>query len=120
MRKYDVPHYVDDTKDACRCVESSFRMCLKYFLPREEYNWRRLDKFLHKPRKKGAWRFSIYPYLIKKGFEVREYTNVSLYKGLLKEGTVYLYEHYPKEFADFYMKESNIKEAIKLIPLVLK
>jgi len=117
---YDVPHIPDLTKDEARCVESSFRMILKYFLPKKEFNWRKLDKMLRKPKKKGAWWFVIYPKLMKMGFEVKEYSSPKLYKGLLREGTGYLYEHYPKQLAEFYIKESNIKDVVKLLPSIIK
>ena len=117
---YDVPHIPDLTKDAARCVESSFRMILKYFLPNKEFNWRKLDKMLQKPKKKGAWWFVIYPQLLKMGFEVREYSSPKLYKGLVKAGVDYLYKWYPKKIAKFYIEESNINDVIKLLPLIIK
>lgn len=119
MLKYNVPLYVDDTKDQARCVQACFKMILKYFLPKRDFNWRTLDKFTHKIRGKGTWWFPIYPTLSHLGFDIKEFDDPLYYQNLAKYGVKYLYKVHKKIVADWYIKHSNIKEVIKLIPQFL-
>ncbi|OGG23744.1 hypothetical protein A3A79_00865 [Candidatus Gottesmanbacteria bacterium RIFCSPLOWO2_01_FULL_43_11b] len=41
--------------DDMRCVQSCFRMVLKYFLPDREFTWEELDELLHAQIGKGTW-----------------------------------------------------------------
>lgn len=115
MRKYDVPFYPDNTKDGARCVQACFKMILKYFLPEKDFSWRELDKITYKIPKKGTWWFTAYPFLVKLGFEIQEF-GASYYWQIYHRGVNYLYKIFSKKVTDFYLKESNIVDAIKFFP----
>ncbi len=120
MITLDVLHFVDETKDNKRCVQACLKMILKYFLPQKDFNWKQLDKITHKIPKKGTWWFAFYPELVKLGFEVATYRDANYFRNLMKHGLKYLYVAHPKRIADWYIKHSNIKNVMHLIPKVLK
>ncbi len=120
MITLDVLHFVDETKDNKRCVQACLKMILKYFLPQKDFNWKQLDKITHKIPKKGTWWFAFYPELVKLGFEVVTYRDANYFRNLMKHGLKYLYVAHPKRIADWYIKHSNIKNVMHLIPKVLR
>jgi hypothetical protein len=113
-----VPFFAN-TADDTHCVQASFRIMLKYFIPEWEFSYEQLDIMSQKQPGKGTWWPPMLMELQKMGLMVKNIEGFD-YQRLYKEGDAYINSIYPKETAEYYLKCSNINEIKPLIPEFMK
>jgi hypothetical protein len=67
-----------NTADGTHCVQATFRMMLKYFLPELDFNWQKLDKMSHKSPGKGTWWFPMVLEMKKVGLKTKYIENSTI------------------------------------------
>jgi hypothetical protein len=112
MIKFGVPFY-SNTPDDTHCFQASIRSVLKYFLPRKEFGWAKLDKMTAK--KKGLWTWPTQGLLTlkKMGFDIVDMEDFD-YSAFIQEGGEYLIEKYGEEVAKEQIKNSDIAQEKRL------
>lgn len=110
--------FVANSKDRMHCVPAVFRMLNQYYFG-EDFTWEEIDEILKVKKGKGTWTLPGLTKLSKKGLEIL-IIEATDYKELYKDGPDYLTKFYGKDTADYYLKNSNFKSVIPLIPEFLK
>lgn len=104
-----------NSADNTHCVQACLKSILKFFLPDKEFSFKQLDQMTRKIEDKGTWFFTIFPDLIKQGFDIVQIENFD-YLRFYQEGKAYLYQALPQHRADWYFNNSNlmaVKDDIK-------
>jgi hypothetical protein len=114
----NVPFFAN-TADNTHCVQASFKIMLKYFLPKRDFSWEELDKLSHKTAGKGTWWFPMLLEIEKMGLKTK-YIEHFDYQRYLKEGNAYVLAIYGPEAGKWYLEKSNLTEVKGLIPEFLK
>ena len=106
LTKFSVPFF-DNAPDDTHCVQSCYKMLLKYFEPSREYTWEELEKITGKDPGMYTWPMTGLIWLTKNGYEVK-YIEDFDYEKFKHFGKKYLVEKYGKESANSSEKHSNI------------
>jgi hypothetical protein len=113
-----VPFFANTADDA-HCVQASFRIMLKYFMPEREFSYKELDKMSHRQPGKGTWWPPMLMELEDLGLKVICIEGFD-YKRFYEEGEAYVRSLYRKETAEYYLKHSNLMEVRDLVPAFLQ
>jgi len=108
-----------NTADDTHCVQASFRIMLKYFLPELEFTYDHLDVMSQKQSGKGTWWPPMLIELQKLGLRVKCIEGFD-YKNFYETGEPYVRSIYRPEAADYYLKHSNLMEIRHIVPDFLK
>jgi len=104
--KLKVPFY-SNTPDDTHCFQAVIRMVLKYFLPKQEYSWKQLEKMTAKKKDLWTWPMQGLMNLKKIGFDVINMEDFN-YGRFSREGNKYLIEKFGKEVGESQIKHSDI------------
>ena len=118
MHDKEVPFFAN-TEDGTHCVQASFRIILKYFLPERDFTWTELDELSKKEKGKGTWWFPFLAEIQKLGLDIIDVSRFDL-KKFYKEGEVYLRAAHDSEVANWMFDKSNLMQVRQYIPLFLK
>jgi len=114
----NVPFFAN-TPDGTHCVQASFRIILKYFLPEHDFSYEQLDAMSQKQPGKGTWWPALLLKLSKLGIEVIDIEPFD-YERFYKEGEAYVRSFYPEGVAKYHLKSTNLNDIKSLIPEFLQ
>ena len=109
-----VPFFAN-TPDDTHCVQASFRIMLKYFLPKRDFSFSQLDKMSRYSPGRGTWWPPMLLELQKLGFRVKNIEGFD-YQEFYKKGEDYVKRVYRPETAEYYLNRSNLMEIRPLVP----
>lgn len=107
-----VPFYAN-TRDNTHCYQAALKSILGYFGPEKNYTWKELDKFTAKMKGKWTWPTQAMINFHKMGFDVKKKSTFD-HEKFVKDGGKYLIEKYGKETGEAQIKNSDIKQEIRL------
>jgi len=113
-----VPFFAN-TPDDTHCVQASFRIMLKYFMPDREFSYQRLEKMSGYMPGKGTWWPPMLIELVDLGYSVKCIEGFD-YSRFDKEGENYVKRLYRPETAEYYLEHSNLAEIRPIIGEFLK
>lgn len=108
---YNVPFF-ENTPDNTRCVQASYRMVLKYFLPEKDFSWDELDSITNKRPNLWTWPMAGLCWFSDNGFDV-VYIEDFDYQTFMREPYVYMEEKAGAEVANEQRKHSDIEGEIE-------
>ena len=100
--------FFPNTRDNTHCVQACLKSVLKYYFPRERYNFEYLDKVSCHQKGKWTWDTSWMVFMARLGFDI-VYISSFDYKKFSKEGIPYLEKIWSKEIYDTQRKFSNFE-----------
>jgi hypothetical protein len=109
-----VPFFAN-TSDDTHCVQASFKIMLKYFLPERDFTFVELDKMSQKRPGKGTWWPPMLLELKKLGFKVKDIESFD-YGAFSRRGETYIKEHFPPEVAQYHLTRTNLMAIRPLMP----
>jgi hypothetical protein len=109
-----VPFFAN-TPDDTHCVQASFSIMLKYFLPERDFSYGQLDEMSQKQPGKGTWWPPMLMELVDMGLNVKCIEGFD-YRRFYKEGETYVKSIYRTETAAYYLKHSNLTEIRPMVP----
>lgn len=110
----EVPFFAN-TPDDTHCVQASFRIMLKYFMPERDFSYDQLDKMSQKQPGKGTWWPPLLLEIQKLGFLVKDIESFD-YRAFYKHGQTYVKEHFGPEVADYHLRNTNLMDIRPMIP----
>jgi hypothetical protein len=113
-----VPFFAN-TPDDTHCVQASFRIMLKYFLPERDFSYDQLDKMSQRQLGKGTWWPSLLMEAQRLGLAVKCIEGFD-YEQFYRGGEEYVRQLYRPEAADYYLKQSNLMTIRPLVPEFLE
>lgn len=114
----NVPFFAN-TADDTHCVQASFRIMLKYFMPEREFSYDQLDEMSQKRTGKGTWWLPLLLELNRLEIAVKNIGRFD-YKQFYRDGETYVRRIYPKETADYHLNRTNLNAIKPYIPEFLK
>ena len=110
----DVPFFAN-TDDDTHCVQASFRIMLKYFMPECDFSYEQLDEMSQKQAGKGTWWPPLLLEIRKLNFSVKDIESFD-YLAFYEQGESYAEKHFPPEVADYHLKQTNLMNIRPMIP----
>lgn len=85
----EIPFYAN-TRDNTHCVQAGLKSVLKFFFPREQFSFRKLDRISAHAKGKWTWNSAWMLYLARRGFEVIDIGGGFRYETFARSGEQYL------------------------------
>jgi hypothetical protein len=103
---YDVPFYAN-TPDNTHCFQATFKMVVKYYMPKVDFTWQQLDKVTAKQKDLWTWPMTGLNWLTKQGFDVLSIEDFD-YAAFIAALKGYLIEKNGTDVAKEQVSHSNI------------
>ena len=101
-----VPFY-SNMPDNAHCLQASFRMILKYFLPERDFSWEELEKMSAMQPGLATWPQQMLLNLHRMNFDIVRVAGFDI-PAFVEEGSAYLERAFGKEFSEWQIANSNI------------
>jgi hypothetical protein len=103
-----IPFY-SNLKDNNHCLQACLKMVFKYYFPKENYSYSKLDKITKHKKGMWTWQGASLLALADRGFDVVNIENLD-YKKFSKKGENYLKEIWNEEVFETQKKFSDLKQ----------
>ncbi len=112
MTKRIAPYFAN-TSDNTHCYQASMRMVLKYFLPKKNFSWKKLEELSAKKEGKWTWPTQMQINLQKMGLELIVIDKFDIDSFIAKGGS-YLVKIWGKEMGEAQIRHSDIEQERRL------
>lgn len=103
--RYDVPIY--DNPNGMNCLQSVFKMTLKYFEPDQDFSWEFLEKVTDKKPSMATWPMAGVLWLKKRGYDVY-YIEKFDYADFAQRGATFLIDTFGQKAASWMITHSDL------------
>lgn len=110
--------FYKNTKDDLHCFQAALRMVLKYWLPSQSFNYKKLDKISGHLPNKWTWDTRTLEWLAKAGFQVIKISNFD-YKSFALRGKKYLKDFWRKDIYETQEEMSDLDREHSIIKKVV-
>jgi hypothetical protein len=101
-----VPFFAN-TEDDTHCFQAAFRMVFKYFLPKEDFSWEKLEAMSDKRPGMATWPQRMLINLMGRGFDVKMVEGFDA-QAFIQEGGTYLKRAFGVEAATWQSEHSDL------------
>lgn len=114
-----IPFYAN-TRDNVHCIQACLKSVLKFFFPREQFSFRKLDRISAHAKGKWTWNSAWMLYLAHRGVEVIDIGGGFRYETFARSGEQYLRRLWPGEIFAEQRRFSNLKQEQKLARALIR
>lgn len=111
--------FFKNTKDNSHCFQACLKMVLKFYFPKINFSYKKLDKISDHKSGMWTWQGKSLLYLNNLGFKIINIENLD-YKKFSLSGEKYLKNIWPEKVFNLQKKYSNLKEEQKIAEKLIR